>query len=253
MHPAQTPWIDTVHDLTNFRLADMIVVGRELRALGRDASSMEEVARRIVDFLYDGFRVRETNKTCCALVRCFKTHRFDLMPQDLQRLAKTKLEGAPVSPELRCLTLLASRGDEPDWNDRRKSTAHQAIPLLTPEIVEQTPMIARLIRQMGMSVAQIVQPEQDLLVDLEQQSFNVFHVEDALGSKYVPAQNTFVVPYGVKSALGFGGMLPSGELFSIVLFSKVRITRETAQLFRTLALGVKLALLPFAGKRVFEN
>jgi hypothetical protein len=241
-----------VHDLTHFRLSDMIVVGRELRALGQNATSMEEVARRVVNLFYDRFRVHETNQTYCTMVRCFKTHRFDLMPPDLQRLAEMKLDGAPISHELRCLTLLASRGDLPDWNDRHKSTAHQAIPLPTPDIVEQTPMIARLIRQLGMSVAQIVQPEHDLLVDLEQQSFNVFHVEDAVGSKYVPAQSTFVKPYGVKSALGFGGMLPSGELFSIVMFSKVRITRETAQLFRTLALGVKLALLPFVGKQVFE-
>jgi|GEM_PF-5222791 len=37
------------------------------------------------------------------------------------------------------------------------------------------------------------------------------------------------------------------------MFSKVHISRETAELFKTLALNVKLVLLPFSGRRVFEN
>ncbi len=45
--------------------------------------------------------------------------------------------------------------------------------------------------------------------------------------------------------LGFGGMLPMGDIFVVIVFSKVRIPRETAELFRTLALNVKMAALPF--------
>jgi two-component system NtrC family sensor kinase len=72
-----------------------------------------------------------------------------------------------------------------------------------------------------------------------------------LGSEYVPAQESFVVPYKVRSVLGMGGLLPSGEFFVTIMFSKVRIARETAAMFRTLALSMKLALLPFSGGRVF--
>jgi hypothetical protein len=114
-------------------------------------------------------------------------------------------------------------------------------------------MIARLIVQMGLTVQAVVQPESGFLLDLETQTFNVFHVEDAVGSEFVPAQEAFVLPYRVWSVVGFGGLLPSGEFFAVVLFSKVHISRETAQLFRTLALSMKLALLPFAGRRVFNE
>jgi len=51
--------------------------------------------------------------------------------------------------------------------------------------------------------------------------------------------------------LGFGGILPSGNLFVIIIFSAVELARETADLFKTLALSVKLAVLPFDGKAIF--
>ena len=60
-------------------------------------------------------------------------------------------------------------------------------------------------------------------------------------------------PYGVKSALGFGGMLPSGGLFAVILFSRAPISRETAALFQTVALNAKLAVLPFAAGPIFRS
>ena len=103
-----------------------------------------------------------------------------------------------------------------------------------------------------MHAATVLRPEPDLLVDLEQTTFNVFHVANAVGSPYVPAQDQFVLPYHIKSVLGFGGLLPSGELFAVILFSKVEIPRQTAEMFRTLALSIKVAILPFSGGPLFS-
>jgi PAS domain S-box-containing protein len=47
--------------------------------------------------------------------------------------------------------------------------------------------------------------------------------------------------------------LPGGELFTIIMFSRVTIPRETADMFRTIALGVKLALIPFVCGPVFAS
>jgi hypothetical protein len=44
--------------------------------------------------------------------------------------------------------------------------------------------------------------------------------------------------HGVWSVLGMEELLPSGELFVVALFSKVRITRETAAMFQPLAWSV---------------
>ncbi|MGE5296319.1 MAG: hypothetical protein ACM3VT_15965, partial [Solirubrobacterales bacterium] len=70
-------------------------------------------------------------------------------------------------------------------------------------------------------------------------TFNVFHVPEAVGSPDIPEQAEFVIPHGVRSVLGFGGMLPGRDLFAVILFSQVPIPRSTAELFRPLALCVK--------------
>src|SRR5262249_11030000 len=90
-----------------------------------------------------------------------------------------------------------------------------------------------------------------LLVDWEQRTFNVFHVAEAVGSPHIPAQAEFVIPHGVRSVLGFGGMLPSRDLFAVILFSRTPIPRGTAALFRPLALCVQLPLMPFVNGPVF--
>lgn len=39
-----------------------------------------------------------------------------------------------------------------------------------------------------------------------------------------------IVPFGIRSVLGFGGMLPDGNLFAIIMFSKVPVPREKADM-----------------------
>jgi hypothetical protein len=111
-------------------------------------------------------------------------------------------------------------------------------------------MIHRLLEQFGLDVGAVVAPEESLLVDLEARTFNVFHVAEAEGSPFIPAQD-FVRAHGIRSVLGLGGMLPGGAIFAVILFAKVPVPLETAELFQTLALGVKLALQPFGADRVF--
>lgn len=247
------PGLDTLHHLHRFELSDMIELGAALRRLHLASSSMEETASAIVRLLYDRFADPQTGERNCALVRFFKTQRFQDLPSDLQDIARAAAWGrSDVDADTRCLTLLATAGNQPQWNSRTQSAGHQAIPLATEEVVRQAPMVAQLIQQIGLNIAQVIGPSPALMIDGDQQNYNVFHVPDALGSPYVPAQD-FVREAGVRSVLGFGGLLPSGDLFAVILFSRVYIPRETAEMFRTLALGIKLAVLPFARGPVFSE
>ena len=148
-------------------------------------------------------------------------------------------------PEMKCLTLLATVGENPEWNSRRTSKGHKAIPLPSEQTVHQIPMIRNLIAQLGLSIGMVIKPDPKLLLDTEQKTYNVFYVPDALGSPDIPAQQEFVVPCGIKSVLGFGGVFPSGDIFAIIMFVRVPITEEVADLFKTLALNIKIAVLPF--------
>jgi hypothetical protein len=145
---------------------------------------------------------------------------------------------------MKCLTLLATRGEKAEWNSRAKSVGSE-------KFVSQIPMISRLVSQFGLDVHAVIKPDPSLLADLEQKSYNAFHVPEAVGSPYIPAQKEFVIPFGVQSVLGFGGMLGSGDLFALILFAKVHIPRKTADLANSLALKVKEAVQPFAEGKIF--
>jgi hypothetical protein len=160
----------------------------------------------------------------------------------------------PESPHHKCLILLATAGDQPEWNARKQSRGHQVIPLPSEQIVSNIPMISQLIYQLGVDVSTVLQPAPRMLLAAEQKTYNVFYVPEAVGSPYIPAQNSFVIPFQIKSVLGFGGLLPSGELFALILFSRAYIPPETASLFRPHALAVKAALLPFdRDKAIFAD
>lgn len=238
-------------DLTHFSLRDMTECGATLRKLGAEAGSLEEVANRVVRYLFENLGDSPGTRPACVLVRFFKTCEYGQLPEDLRRVADATLGGTPASPAMKCLTLLATAGVKPEWNSPGSSAGHRAIPLSSEQLVSQAPMISNLITEFGLEVRTVLHPDPALFMELSHRNYNVFHVPEAVGSPYVPAQQEFVVPFGVRSVLGFGGLLPSMNLFAVILFSRVPIPRETADLFRTLSLCVRVAVLPFAGDAVF--
>ena len=237
-------------NLSTFALSDMTVCGAALRRLGTGAESMEEVAIRTVRYLYEHL-VDEGGERSCALVRFFKTHPYAALAKEDRRYVRNVLGGEPASPEMKCLTLLATAGEQAQWNSRQSSASHRSIPLASEDIVSQAPMIARLITQFGLEVGAVLRAEAGLLVEAEQRTYNVFFVPEAMNSPYIPAQEQFVVPFRIRSVIGFGGLLPTGDLFAVILFSRATLERGTADLFKPLALNVKVAILPFDSGRVF--
>jgi hypothetical protein len=230
--------------LANFSIRDMTACGKVLRTMGAGASSMEEVAGRIVRYFFDTL-VDGKGGQACSLVRFFKTHPYGELDDELQRFARNLLVCVPALPDMRCLVLLGTAGEEEAWNSRMTSQGHQAIPLPSEEAIQQIPMISILIRELGLQPSALIKPDPKLLPDMEQRNFTVFHISDALDSPHIPAQKEFVIPCGIRSVLGFGGLFPSGDIFAVIMFLKVPVSRELAELFTTLSLNVKIALLPF--------
>ena len=234
-----------MYHFRSFHLRDMTACGAALRRLGADAKHLEEVADRLVRYFYTSFTTPRTGEPACVLVRLFKTHSYGRLAPDLQMLADKRLGTTPANPFLPCLTLLASAGTVPGWNDPALSSRYRVTPLGSPDDLEQLPMFSLLIRQLGVSLPNLGEPALNLLLESQEHTFNVFHILHAEGSPYVPAQEEFVRKYGIRSVLGFGAPLPDGELFSVILFSKDVISVSTAQLFKPLALCAKIALAPY--------
>ena len=235
-------------NLDELQFSELIGLGRRLHHLRDDCDSMEAAAQRIAETLFHEL-CDEEGKPACVLTRLFVTLPVDLLEASLKKRAVARLpvkERADCS-KVMCLTLLGSMGVEPAWTNRQGSSAHAVIPLMRPEDLGQLPMIAKLLEQLQIEPSLVLEPQSHPSVPIEPQLYQVFHLEPTDGAAPLPAQAEFVQRYGIDSVFGFGGLLPGGSLFAVLMFSRVRISPDQLALFRPLALYTKLAFLPFVG------
>jgi hypothetical protein len=239
------------YDLSSFGLGDMLKSSLQLREVIADAPTLETSAQRACRFLYDELRGPDSGRGC-ALVRCYKTHPFASLDPELQQFARKVLGGGPPHPAMKCLTLMATVGQTAAWNSRFLSQGHRVIPLPSPEIVEKAPMISQLIKELGLELSSVLQPSPEIVKQLVGKRYGVFYVEDAVGSPYIPAQQEFVLRFGIRSVIGFGGIMATGDLFAVILFTTVRVPASAADRFRTLALDIKGSFSKFNETTVFN-
>lgn len=228
-------------DPTAFSLSDTLRCGSSLRRSAECAATLSEAGSAIIDELRDRFVDPATGGPSFVLARMFVTRRFDRLDARLQQYARDQLPGHEFQPDVKCLTLLASQGDLPEWCDVTRSAAHRVIPLPSREVVERTPMIAALLEDLGLNVDTLVsgRPAKGRG---DRAGFGVFHVADVRGAEKVPDQE-FVTRHGIRSALGFGGLLTADDFFAVVVFSRNPIPASTANLFRTVAVHTRIGLI----------
>lgn len=239
------------YPLRTFGFTDMMDCRTRVRGLFDDLppGTVGEAAERVVHFFYEQL-VDVDGSPACALVRFFRTVPYRDLDEETRAFAKSAAGQETLDPEVRCLTLMATMGTETAWRSRQTSRGHRAIPLTTVEVVERAPMIAQLIGQMGLSIASVVRPQPGLMLDTGTKH-NVFYVPVAAGSPHIVAQEEFVLPYRIASVVGFGGIVSSGDMFATILFSRVPITAEAADLFSVIGLNLKIAILPFMSRPLF--
>ena len=173
---------------------------------------MEQAANKIIRHLYDQMTDQVAGGRSFALVRFYKTHPYGYLGEGLREFARGILGSAPESEEMNCLTMFATAGDKLEWNSRGNSSGHRAIPLASTDMVAQIPMTWQLLSQFGVNVNSVLKTDPALIAEMESKSYGTFHVAEAAGSPYIPAQDDFVLPNGIKSVLDFGGVLGPGHL-----------------------------------------
>jgi PAS domain S-box-containing protein len=220
-------------NLDDFKLEDTYRLAAEVRDLAAPAGDGAPVDELVVSHLFEHLRALESGAPACPLVRLFRTTSWSKLSEELKAGLRPGLGHEP-EPHHLFLSLRASRGLVPEWNDPLRSHAHRVLPLRAPDT---TPMVSGLVAQLGLS------GDGPLTLKTEDKLCDVFHVEQALGSPFVPDQSDFVRRHGIQSVLGFGGLLADNDAFVVLLFSSVPVTRQTADLFRFVAPSVGLALV----------
>jgi len=231
-----------MHNLAEFRLEDMLQLGAALRQLSCEVDEADQIGAAAVNLLYD--RLRDgAGDHACALVRLYQS----FFASDLAGELAQWPQGRDLKPKTQVLKLVGTAGERPDWNSPKASLAQRLVPLISPAQVGEHPMFARMLIQFGL-MQEHEEGHQWMLgneatMELARPDIGVFHVIQALGSPYIPDQDDLVRPHGVASVLGCGGVLPGGHFFAVLIFSKVTITTDTAELFKSIALSLRTSLL----------
>ena len=235
-----------MYDLASFGLSEATLVGVHLRKIGEGKATLEDASQAVAQFFHDQFRDPATGGSTFVLARCYQVQPLRELTPVLANYARGVFPNQQLDERTQCLTLLGTFGDQPEWQRREHSRGHRAIPIVDENALKNLPMVERLTESLGLRAAEVVRPDPAFLRERDREGFNVFYVDEASGSPYIPAQDHFVTPFGVRSVIGFGFVLPPDRIFATVLFARSHVSSDTADLFKTVALSLKLGLLRFS-------
>jgi serine phosphatase RsbU (regulator of sigma subunit) len=170
--------------------------------------------------------VDEAGAPACAVLRIYQVRPYGRLSAG----QRGRLPGAPPEPASPCATLLAAHGETAHRETGRRSGP--VLPLADPAAAATAPLVAALAATLER--------------DSGRPDIAVAHVPVAAGSPQVPEQD-LVREHGVRSVLGYGGTLPSGEAYVVLMFARVAVPRATADRFPPVALATTLALLERRG------
>lgn len=161
-------------------------------------------------------------------------------------VAKSRGVAAPLQEQTPVLALLGTRGVEPAWNDPLQSANHLAIPLAGSSFVEEIPMVARLMHDMGVGLNWLDTTDDNLFIKNLGNIAGVFYVEDARsdcddrGRRIVPAE-AFVAAHDVRTVFGLGGSYRAGVFVAAIVFCQETLSRTQVQFFMPLVTTFKRA------------
>ena len=229
--------------------AQVVLCGAALARAVQGMTSLEQAAAIVTRNLREMLWDEGSDRPAAVLCRFYRTIDIGQLEPELQDILRAASE-SDLEDSTKCLTLMGSAGDEPSWNSRQESVGHRAIPLSDPAAVRRLPMVARMVQDLGMSIESVVAGKLPAGDGQSLEEGRVFYVAEAVGSAVVPAQD-FVRTHGVKSIIGFGGVLESGDIWAVILFTRVAVKPEVARLFRLLGSDVRVALRLLLQKRFF--
>jgi len=219
--------------------------------------SLEAAAQRFCDILYTTF------EEATVLVRVFATVPFAALPHPSRAFVE-KLVGARAKdvlhPKTPVLSLLGTRGAVPRWNSRHLSEGHVGIPLASADFVDAIPMIASLVKELGLAIERAEDVDTAIVTQSLGPIAGVFYVDDAptaVDSKgrRIIADSHFVREHGVRTVFGFGGSYGlTGTFVVVVLFTRESLGRGQAERFMRLANQLKAATMkPVARRHIFAS
>ncbi len=182
-----------------------------------------------------------------VLARLFLVVPFGSLPPEDRAFASALVkDSALLSASTRVLSLLGTAGREHEWNDRLRSRGHLAVPLLSQELVQGIPMLARLLAELEVDFAALDDGRAIASTRMLGGQNAKFFVGDAStarnarGDYVIPARD-FVTKHSVRTVFGMGGAYVDGTLAVAVVFSSETIDPLVVARFPSLISNFKMA------------
>lgn len=221
------------------------------------AISLEDAAQKYMSILY------ETSRESIVLARLFATIPFAALPEPNKAFVMSLAQSTGIAQQIGdatlVLSLLGTRGDKPEWNDRRRSLGHVGIPLASSAFIGRVPMISRLLKELGTGIDWIDSNDTKLVAKTFESLSGVFHVLDARtevdsqGRKVIAAQD-FVEAEGIRTVFGVGGCYIGTSLFfAAIVFLREFLEKNVAERFTLQANKFKTATMDLVDEgRIFS-
>jgi hypothetical protein len=224
-----------ISDVDSTSLAPLL---DEVQEQMQGCSTLEQAAQRVTHVLYEAFT------ESVVLARVYATVPFGQLPETNRTFVTNLAASNEIAPlvgiDTLILSLLGTRGLQPEWNDRRKSEGHAGIPLASAAFVEKIPMVSRLLKEVGLDLDWIDNRDTDAISKILGGVSGIFYVQDAAqatdnqGRKIIPAQD-FVEANDVKTVFGLaGGYAASTTFVTIIVFCRETLDKPQAELFSPL-------------------
>ena len=198
------------------------------------APSLEQAAQALASALHT--RLRDSS----ALTRVFVTADLAVLPGEIRHFVEELADRSGARDRLRettpVLSLIGTCGIDPRWSDRRRSEGHAGIPLISADFVDDIPMIASLLKDVGLPLDWMEHRGSNVIQRTIGQSAGLFFVENAAlaideqGRKIIPAQD-FVNEYCVGSVFGISGAYSGDEILVVIVFCTEQFSKAVVERF----------------------
>jgi hypothetical protein len=162
-----------------FEGAGQVALRRELDVVCTPARCLADFAQAACTIVHER---SAAGPKPIGLLRVFVVTRFGDQSSGNQAFARewmrrqdqptTLLPGTPT------LALIGSAGSDPDWNDRKRSVGHLAIPLVTSRLIARVPLVAALFEQLGVGLDWLHEVTPGKIREIGQQAERHFFVAD---------------------------------------------------------------------------
>lgn len=218
--------------LTEATAADYEELEAEVGAIM--ASSCTVAAEKFVAGLYERF------SDSLVLLRLFITLSYDQLPKEERLFVDRRGRETQTSHLLHAatpiFTLLGTRGQRPEWNDRSASSHFRCIPLASTAFVSSLSMLSRQFESVGFDLGLIDNWDREVVATGRADRYRgILYIRDAgidrdtQGRMIVPKQD-FVAAAGVKTTLGFGsGYTEHPTMVTLFAFTNESIERSAVE------------------------